>query len=106
MAKWFGEIGYADETVETKPGVWVEQIIERQYYGDLIRNSRRLQSADQLNDDINIVNELSILADPYALDHFHAMRYAGFAGAKWKISSVEVQYPRLKLTLGGVYNGK
>lgn len=104
MAKWFGVIGYADAT-ETSPGVWEEVITERSYFGDLTRNTRRLQTADQLNDDINISNELSIVADPYANEHFHSMRYAEFAGAKWKISSVEVKYPRLILSLGGLYNG-
>lgn len=104
MAKWYGVIGFA-ETMETTPGVWKEQITERPYYGDLIRNNRRLQSTDQLNDDINIANEISIVADPYANENFHAMRYVEWMGAKWKISSVEVQYPRLTLSLGGVYNG-
>ena len=103
MAKWYGEIGFA-ETVETKPGVWVEQITKRNYYGDAIRNSRRLQSANQLNDNINISNQISIVADPYANNNFHSMRYAEFMGTKWKISDIEVQYPRLILTLGGVYN--
>lgn len=104
MAKFYGIIGYAEQ-VETAPGVWKDQITERNYFGDLIRNTRRLQSADQLNDDINIANEISIVADPYAYDHFHAMRYVEFAGAKWKITSVEVQYPRLLLSVGGVWNG-
>ena len=103
MAKWYGEIGFA-ETVETKPGVWVEQITKRNYYGDVIRNSRRLQSANQLNDNINISNQISIVADPYANNNFHSMRYAKFMGTEWKISDVEVQFPRLILTLGGVYN--
>ena len=103
MAKFYGKIGYAS-TVETKPGVYEEQIVERSYYGDLIRNTRRLQSADQVNDDINISNEISIVADPYATNNFHTMRYAVFMGTKWKISNVEVSYPRLILTLGGVYN--
>lgn len=103
MAKFYGKIGYAN-TVETKPGVYEEQIVERSYYGDLIRNTRRLQSADQVNDDINISNEISIVADPYATNNFHTMRYAVFMGTKWKISNVEVSYPRLILTLGGVYN--
>lgn len=105
MAKFYGKIGYAN-TVETKPGVYEEQIVERYYYGDLIRNTRRLQSADQINDDINISNEISIVADPYATNNFHTMRYAVFMGTKWKISNVEVSYPRLILTLGGVYNGQ
>lgn len=104
MAKYYGKIGYA-ETVETNPGVWTEQITERSYYGDMIRNTRRLQSAEQVNDNINIANDLSIIADPYAINNFHTMRYVEFMGAKWKISNVEVQYPRLILTLGGLYNG-
>ena len=104
MAKWFGKIGFA-ETVETKPGVWTNQIKTHEYYGDLIRNSRRLQTtADKVNDDINISNQLSIVADPYANENFHEMRYAEFMGVKWKITDVEVQYPRLILTLGGVWN--
>lgn len=103
MAKFYGNIGYA-ESVETAPGVWKEQITERAYYGDLTRNTRRLQSSSQLNDDINVANEISILADPFAYQNFHSMRYADFMGAKWKISTVEVQYPRLILTIGGVYN--
>lgn len=105
MAKWYGSIGYA-ETVETEPGLWEEQITERQYYGDLIRNIRKLQTSGGVNDDINVANEISIVADPYANQNFHAMRYVDFMGAKWKITSVEVQYPRLILTMGGVYNGE
>lgn len=104
MAKWYGVIGYAT-TAETKPGVWEEQITERNYYGELVRNTRRLQSTSQLNDDINITNEINIVADPFAYQNFHSMRYAIFMGTKWKISNVEVQYPKLILTLGGVYNG-
>lgn len=105
MAKFFGKIGYA-ETIETSPGVWRPKIVEREYFGDLTRNVRRYESSGQVNDDLNIANEISIVADPYAYDNFHAMRYVSFMGANWKISSVEVQYPRLILTIGGVYNGE
>lgn len=104
MAKYYGKIGYA-KTVETAPGVWKEQITERNYFGDLTRITRRLQSSDKVNDDINISNELSIVADPYAMNNFHSMRYAEFMGTRWKVSAVEVQYPRLILSLGGLYNG-
>lgn len=105
MAKFYGVIGYA-VTKETAPGVWTEEIAEQSYYGDLTRNMRWLQDSGDLNDDINVANEISIVADPYANANFHSMRYVAFMGAKWKISKVEVQYPRLILTLGGVYNGK
>ena len=105
MGKFYGSIGYA-ETVETSPGGWVERITERKYYGDVNRDSRRLQSANQLNDNINVSSEISIVADPYAYNHFHSMRYVEFMGAKWKVSTVEPKPPRLILTLGGLYNGQ
>ena len=104
MAKFYGAIGYV-ETVETSPGVWEEQITERNYYGELVRNTSRFQVSDQVNDNVNIANEISIIADPFATQNFHAMRYIEFMGAKWKITNVEVRYPRLILTIGGVYNG-
>lgn len=104
MAKISVIVGFA-VTEETTPGVWEEQIVERVYYGDLIRNTRQYQSSGQLNDNLNINNSVSIVADPYAKQNFHTMRYAKFMGAEWKITNVEVQYPRLLLTIGGVYNG-
>ena len=103
MAKFFGKIGYA-ETEQTSPGVWEEKITEREYFGDLTRNTRRLQSSGNLNDNIVVANDISIIADPFANQNFHAMRYVEFMGTKWKISNVEVQYPRLILTLGDQYN--
>lgn len=105
MAKFYGVIGYT-ATEEVKPGIWKEQITERKYFGELTRNTRKLQSTDQLNDNINVANEISILADPFANENFHSMRYVEFMGTKWKITSVEVQYPRLILSIGGVYNGE
>ena len=105
MAKWYGLIGYA-ETVETEPGLWEETITKKSYYGDIIRNIRKLQASGGVNDDVNISNQLSIVADPFAITHFHGMRYAELYGSKWKVINVEVQYPRLILDLGGVYNGE
>jgi hypothetical protein len=104
MNKFYGKIGYAISE-ETVPGVWVERIVERSYYGDVIRNIRRLQSSENLNDDINVSNEISIVADAFANQNFHSMRYVEYMGTKWKVSSIEVKYPRLILSIGGVYNG-
>lgn len=104
MAKFYGVIGYA-ATVETEPGIYEEQIVEIEYMGDVLRNTRRLREGSKINDDITISNQISIIADPYASNNFHTMRYVTFMGAKWKVSEVDVQYPRLILTLGGLYNG-
>ena len=103
MAKWFGKIGFAEEA-ETAPGVWTTKIVPREYYGDVIRNTRRLQSTDQVNDNISISNEISIVADPYAMNNFHSMRWIEWMGAKWKTVNVDVQYPRLTISLGEVWN--
>lgn len=105
VGKWYGKVGYA-ASVMIEPGVWVDEIVERPYYGDVVRNVRKLQESGSVNDNINIANEISIVADPYANQNFHTMRYVEFMGTKWKITSVEVQYPRLTLSIGGVYNGE
>lgn len=103
MEKFYGPIGFA-ETIETSPSVWEEQIVEHNYYGDWIRNSRRINNNNQVNSNITISNELSIVSDPYANSNFHSMRYVSFMGTKWKVTSVSVQYPRLILTIGDIYN--
>lgn len=103
MAKFFGTIGFT-ETKETAPGVWIEEISEREYYGDVLSLNRKLETGEHLNDDININNRISILADPFAFERFSSIRYVSWMGAKWKVSNVEVQYPRLILSIGGVYN--
>ena len=105
MAKFYGCIGFA-VTEETRPGVWEEEIKEKKYFGDITRNTKRYQTGEGLNDDVNITNEISIVADPFANENFQAMRYVEFMGTKWKINSVEIQYPRLILSIGGVYNGE
>lgn len=104
MAKFYGIVAFA-ETQEVRPGVWEEVITEKYYYGDILRNSRRYEnSADKLNSDLNINNQFSIVADPYAYQNFHAMRYIEWMGCKWKISNITVERPRLILEVGGVYN--
>lgn len=105
MAKWSGKVGF-ETTLETEPGIWKEKIIEKPYYGDVIRNARRLESSGVINDGVNISNEISFVADPYARENFHAIRYIEFMGTKWKVSNIDVQYPRLVLSIGGIYNGE
>ena len=104
MAKFYGAIGYV-ENIEAKPGVFKAKVTERNYAGDLLRNTRDLQSSDKVNDDIKIANEIHIVADAYADNHFYAIRYAKFRGVKWKVTKVEVRHLHLILTLGGLYNG-
>lgn len=105
MAKFYGNIGYAEQK-EIRPGVWVEQIIEKPYYGDTMRNPNIniTQPVSSVNSNINISHSISIVADLYAKQNSQYMRYVEFMGAKWQITNIEVQYPRLILTIGGLYN--
>lgn len=104
MAKYYGQVGFA-ETTETRPGVWEEVITERNHYGDVLPNIRRLEAGQSINDNVTLNNKLSIVADPYAQQHFFAIRYVRWMETLWKVTNVEVQSPRLILTIGGVYNG-
>lgn len=104
MAKYYGTVGYA-ENVEVNSGIFKEVITEREYFGDIIRNNRRLENSGEINDSINVTNQISIVSDPYALQNFWKIRYATFMGQKWKVKDVNVEFPRLILTLGGLYNG-
>lgn len=105
MAKFYGKIGYSF-TGETVPGVWTDQFIEKNVVGDWLKNTRQLINSNQVNDNITVNNIVSIVADPYATEHFQFIKYIqdGRSGVKWKVTNVEVQYPRLLLTLGGEYN--
>lgn len=105
MARFFGAIGYDDGTTETAPGVWTDNIVEFNYRGDVVRNTRYLQEGEKVNDDLTVNNSISVVADAYANEHIFAMRYVSWQGVRWIVSSVEVQRPRLLLRLGGVYNG-
>lgn len=103
MAKFYGVIGYM-VTEETVPGVWEEVVTKRNYSGDVLKNTKRYQTSENLNDDISTNNMISIVADPFAYQNFFAIKFVRWMGASWKVTNVEVQRPRLILTLGGVYN--
>lgn len=105
MSKWFGKVGYAS-TKEIEPGLYEPTITEKEYYGDVRSNRWKRQSSEDVNDNINISNVISIIADPFALQKCSEIAYVEYMGTKWKVTDVEPQFPRLILTLGGVYNGQ
>jgi len=103
MSKFCGKLGYS-KTSETKPGVWVETIVEKDIIGNVIRNTSKLENNSKVNQDITINNQISIVADPELTQNFHQIKYVKYWGVDWTVNLVEVQYPRLILTLGGEYN--
>lgn len=105
MAKFYGPVGYV-EGQETGLDIVTNVPVEKLYRGDIEKNTRRLEKGEGVNDDVTINNTISIVADPYAYQHMHAIRYVKWMGVAWTVTSVDVKYPRLILSLGGVYNGE
>lgn len=103
MAKFYGKVGFL-RTEESAPDVYSEVLTERLYKGDVIRNQKRYQSSESLNDDVVLSNNISIVADDYANENVFAIRYVMYKGVPWKVTNAEIQRPRLILTLGGKYN--
>lgn len=105
MARFCGKIGFIN-TVENIPGVFTDsEPNERTYYGDIVRNTRNIESSSNIIDDLNITNSISIIADKYANENFQYMKYVIFNGIKWKINNISIEYPRMTLSIGGMYNG-
>lgn len=106
MAKWHGKVGYS-ETVETAPGVWTNQYTVHEYDGDVIKgNTRWSGTSESTNDNLTVTSQISIVADPFAIEKFYSIKWIEFMGTRWKITTVDPQFPRLLLTLGGLYNGE
>lgn len=102
--KYCGNIGFA-MTVERDPGIWVDTIVEKRCFGDVIKNSRRWETGDKVNDDLQVNNQISIVADSFCQAHLFQMKYITWFGTAWKVSTVDIAYPRIIITLGGVWNG-
>lgn len=102
--RFYGEVGYVTTVINDR-GVAIPTITKRNYYGDVLEMNTRWQDTEYLNDDISVGHRISILADPYANQNFPYIKYVEWMGTRWDVKSVKLEYPRLILTLGGVYNG-
>lgn len=105
MNKFYDLVGFA-RRIETTPDVWRDEYIERNYYGDILKDSRTYKSTESLNDNFLVTNTLSIIADDYAYDHLYEIKYIRYRGVLWNIVSINIERPRIILTMGGVYNAK
>lgn len=103
MARFSGKIGYCFDDVEIRPGVWEKDIRERDVFGDIYESTIKNENSGNVNDNINITNQISFIADPFAMHNFQRIKYVMFNEIKWKVNSVKISYPRLLLNLGGIY---
>jgi len=106
MARFYGKIGYAhNQETEPNSGIFEDVITEQFSSGKILRNSRKLETGEKVNDDLSVGNSIEIVSDAYSAQNFFAMRYIEWLGALWIVTEVTVERPRLILRLGGVYNG-
>lgn len=112
MAKFAGLVGYVTEQ-EKVPGVWT--IVENPVMmrGDIIR-----QVSDNMNDlkvgtsinkiysDIFLSHRVSLMADSYAFENYMRIQWVMINGKKWKATSIEVQRPRIIISIGRLWDGK
>jgi hypothetical protein len=106
MARFSGKVGYATSVEDPEgSGIWVPEIEEVTYVGDVTREARNLETRDKVNGDISVSVSISIIADSHAIEHYLKIKYVWWEGVRWTVTNVAVQRPRLILSLGSVYNG-
>lgn len=103
--KFSGEIGFWEGDVEVKKGIYKPKIVERHYTGDVSYSYRKNDSSQFQNDDFTLNNRISILADLYAQENFMSIKYIVWRGKPLKVKTTEINYPKLMMDIGGVYNG-
>lgn len=106
MAKFSGKIGFVvtNETPENS-GIYLPTTVERKYFGDILTHRTRYEPGEGTNSDIQLNTEISVVADSFAERNLGFMRYVTLHGTKWAITAARITYPRINLTIGGVYNG-
>lgn len=104
MSRFYGKVGYVTQE-EISPGIWDDVTVEKNYKGDILQNTRRWDATEEKNDNLIISNQISIIADPFSYENFSTIKYVYLSGVRWKVNSIEIQRPRLILSLGEVYNG-
>lgn len=101
--RFAGKIGFV-RTVETEGSVWQEVCEEKRYKGDIVRDARRWEKPTEVNDNITVSNEITIVADKYLLSNYAFIKYVVLDRVKWKVNYIELNRPRIRLTIGGLYN--
>lgn len=104
MTKYAGLVGYVVQE-QTAPSVWTPVETPKRMKGDIIRQSASTQNDDKVNSDITLNHRVSLIGDAYAFSSYFNIRWIEIDGHKWEVTNVEVQRPRIIVSLGGPWNG-
>jgi hypothetical protein len=105
MARYYDKVGYGIQQ-EVRKSVWQDVIVEQPYFGETLDLGYKYQSeTDHANDNLNLDTEFEVIADAFMLEHFSQIRYICYGGARWKVTGLKYDPPRVHIRVGGVYNG-
>lgn len=107
--RFAGLVGYI-ETEETSPGIHLPVETTRKMRGDVLsaktQNSQDGRTTEtSLYKDIRLSHRFSLVGDAYSFKNYMYLKWIIVEGHKWEVSSVEIQSPRLLISIGGLYNG-
>ena len=102
MSRFSGKLGFV-MTRETEEGVWLEDKIEIPVKGTIRSLYVRNDNDSSVNSNLRLTNEVSILLDSKIQTYLETLKYVIWKGSKWEVRSIGVNYPRLTITLGGLY---
>lgn len=100
--KWYGKIAFK-EYEDVERGLTEPKIVAYPYFGEILELSWKELQANKINADLQVSNKISVVADQNLQTNFHQIAYITFGGAKWTVSNVTVNYPRITLSLGSLY---
>lgn len=110
MSKFTGLVGFITQE-ESIPGVWSPIENSKKMRGDLISssatngNGSRIADSGKVNDDVSLNHRVSLLGDYYTFNNYLNIKWIQIGGRKLEVSSIELQRPRVILTVGGLWNG-
>ena len=105
--RFHGYLGYEGPSVEDPPdsGIYKASVVERVHTGVIVKHRRNQDNATSINGVMSVNNDISIVGDPYALEHLHNLKYIRWNNVCWTVTSVETDTPRIIVSIGEVYNG-
>lgn len=98
-----GHIGIQSEAIEIQPGIYTSEIREVLINGDIYPRKTTWPESKMSGASLNMI--LSILTPETTDIKFSEIVYVEYESEKWSVVGIEHERPRVKLTLGGIYNG-
>ena len=105
MTRYSGEVGIRDNPIETSPGVWEEVITSIPISGRIDRKPMRWSAGERSQENVKINHIISFISPETLFAKFSNAVYATYQGSKWTVVTIDYFEKRIRLGLGGLYNG-